>query len=494
MQLRDYQISGVEGLREMMRANNRRVICHAPTGAGKTVIAAQMIRSALEKGKRCLFLAASRELIEQCSDKLQRCEVAHGVIMAGIAPEAWQKVQLASKDTLHARGVRSRKVEMPSADLVIVDECHLSVAKGWGQILDLYPKAFVVGLTATPARGDGRGLGERYQGIVTVSTYAELVATGSLVPTRVFAPYEPDLKGVKTSNGDYEKAELERRMNQRKLVGDIYEHWERLAKERQTVVFASGVAHSMSIAAEFAQHGVEVAHLDGDTDDDRRTEIIHGLQAGRIQVVTNCGVLTTGWDCPPVSCAVLARPTKSLVLYRQMSGRVQRPYEGKADCLVIDHSGAVYMHGFPDSDDIPWSLDGKEKLQDRIKAQQEGKVQKTISCPSCGSLRRMGPRCQYCGFESAPKGKEVEVEDGQLEEVTHKPKVVHDRKTKERRWKHYMGLCIGKGWACKRAAGMYKGEFGVYPTGFPDLPRSTQWQMPADQFYQEFVAPQKARA
>ena len=159
-------------------------------------------------------------------------------------------------------------------------------------------------------------------------------------------PEHPDLTGVRVERGDYMERQLAERMDQAKLIGDIVEHWHRLAGSGKTVVFATGVAHSVHIRDEFLRSGVLAEHIDGTTPTEERDAILARLSRGETEVVTNCMVLTEGWDQPDVSCIVLARPTKHMGLYRQMIGRVLRPAPGKEYALVLDHAGAVFQHGF----------------------------------------------------------------------------------------------------------------------------------------------------
>src|SRR5262249_8092552 len=158
----------------------------------------------------------------------------------------------------------------------------------------------------------------------------------------VYAPATPNLAGVRVQAGDWVQCQLADVMDTPKLVGDIITHWHRLAESRPTVVFASGVQHSIHIRDEFIKSGIAAEHVDGSTPKDERDAILHKLETGEVKVISNCMVLTEGWDMPEVGCCVLARPTRKLGLYRQMVGRVLRPAPGKADAIVIDHSGAVH--------------------------------------------------------------------------------------------------------------------------------------------------------
>ncbi len=246
--------------------------------------------------------------------------VQHGVLMAGERAKAsiFAPVQVASKDTVFTRSVRLNKTELPKADLLVLDECHRSLSPTWLKLIKAYPKAFVVGLTATPCRGDGRGLGNVYDDIVIGAKYKDLLADKYLVPCRVYAPSLPDLKGVRSSGGDYNADQLAERMDKPKLIGDVVRTWEKHGAGRQTIVFACGIKHSVHLRNMFRVAGFSAEHVDGSMDSLERDHVIRAFRRGEFDVLCNCAVLTEGFDCPPCSCVVLARPTKKLGLYRQM--------------------------------------------------------------------------------------------------------------------------------------------------------------------------------
>jgi len=378
-------------------------------------------------------------------------------------------------------------MDLPEASLLVLDECHRSRSQSWIDLIESYPKAILLGLTATPARKDGKGLGDIYSDLVIAASYEELIAEGSLVPTRIFAPFVPDLKGVRSAGGDYIEKELVPRMDKPKLVGDIVETWEKYADDRPTVVFASGVAHSMHICEQFNKNGIPAEHIDGDTETVIRDEALARFRQGRYAVLTNCAVLTEGWDMPRCSCAVLARPTKSIVLYRQMAGRIQRPdpESGKTDCLILDHSGAVFQHGFPD-DDMEWVLSKSEKASSARSEQREREGKTIVTCPECGRAYEWQPTCPECGCPAPKrKSKPVKVKKGQLQEVQRKRAQVATQAERQAKWNSFVGVCIGRGLKIKCASGMYKSYYGVYPNnGIRGLPRGTrEWNMGGLDFY-----------
>ena len=415
--LRAYQKQVLLDIAAEVSAGIKRIIAVAPTGAGKTVIFAETVRQAAEKGRSVLILVHRDELLQQTSRKLHDVGVDHGLIKAGYTARLSERVQVASVQTLHARAIRSNRIEMPPADLIVVDECHHARARTYQAILDAYPNATVVGFTATPCRGDGRGLGNLFESMVQCPQVAELTGLGYLVPAKIYAPSQPDLKGVRVSCGDYAEAELAKRVDTQQLVGDVVTHYLRLAQGRRTVVFAVNVAHSIHLRDEFCRAGIAAEHVDGSTPAEERTAILRRFAAGEVDVLCNVGVLTEGWDCPNASCLVLARPTKSLGLYRQMVGRVLRPAAGKTDALILDHSGAVFEHGLPD-DSIEWPLTSDDRAVNRAQfsgGQPQGlRIQ---TCPECSGIRLSGQPCAFCGWKPTRRASPVDVIDGDLQAV-----------------------------------------------------------------------------
>ena len=412
--LRDYQVQVLAQIEKEVAAGKRRPLLVAPTGAGKTVIAGACIAKEAARGGRVLFLAHRRELIQQASMKLYAVGIGHGIIQAGFPTRLGESVQLASIPTLHARAVRSTAMDMPPADLVVVDEAHHVRARSYRQILDAYPEAMILGMTATPCRGDGRGLGNAFNTLIECPSVAELQAAGYLVPTRVYAPSRPDLKGVRIRMGEYVESQLAERMNTKELVGDVVEHWHRLAERRRTVVFATGVAHSVHLRDEFRRSGVWAEHIDGSTPVEERDAILTKLAAGSVEVVCNAMVLTEGWDCPSVSCLVLARPTRHMGLYRQMVGRVLRPAPGKTDALIRDHAGAVFTHGFVE-EPVQWTLAQDRRAENPAQASRAlFRAPALTTCPECSAVRFEGRPCPACGWRPQPKAQPFDVVHGEL--------------------------------------------------------------------------------
>ena len=389
---RPYQIEAQQALRGFVQRGVRRIVLQCPTGGGKTIIAAFLIRSAVAKRKRVLFGAPRKELVNQCSNKLDLLGIHHGIVMSRHSrclPSL--PVQVASIPTL-VRRLDNRSWDF---DLIIMDECHRSLAATHMKILEAFPKAVVIGLTATPERSDGRGLGEFYQAMVQASTVQKLTELGNLVPSRVWAPSRPDLTGVRIARGDYDETDLAELMNRPDLVGNIPRHWKELAANRTTVAFAVNIRHSIHIRDSFRAAGVRAEHLDGTTPDRERDTILERLASGDIQVVSNVGILTEGWDCPLASCCILARPTMSTGLYQQMVGRVLRPSSGKPDAIILDHAGCVHEHGMPD-EDRQYSLEGSKRKRKKPGQRNTPRAQ---TCEKCFAAFPMGTRkCPGCGW------------------------------------------------------------------------------------------------
>lgn len=463
--IRPYQQAAIDNLRASIASGKRRPILTLPTGSGKTVIAAEIVRMAREKKRRVLFLAPRRELITQASSRFAAAGIVHGIIMAGVKPFRFADVQIASFDTLHARGVRRRSIAMPGADLVMVDEAHLSVADTRQAIISHYPDAIIIGLTATPARNDGRGLGEIYDDIVIGASVRELIDDGYLVPVRYFAPSDPDLDGIKLNkDGDYVETQLGKRMDDAKLIGDIADNWMRLAFGLSTVVFCVTRAHSRHVCEQFTQLGIAAEHLDGETPTIEREAILARVASGETTVLCNVFVATFGLDIPRLSCAVLARPTRNLALYLQIAGRVLRPAEGKTEARIIDHSGAVRMHGFIDEYQ-PWSLDAAESIRARKeRLQQQTKAPKEIVCAKCKTVFKGRRDCPGCGFAMLAPTQAVPFHEADLQEINPK------KENRETSWEEKIVFMGGlKAYAAEHGyetgwiAHKYKVRFGCWP-------------------------------
>jgi superfamily II DNA or RNA helicase len=463
--LRPYQTDAIDDVEQAIAEGARKILLVCPTGGGKTIVACELIRHAIAQYQRALFLAHRREIINQTSAKLTANGITHGIIMAGVDPRPMASVQVASIDTLRARAMNSTAIPLPPANVVIFDEAHHCRAQTYRRLIEAYPDAIILGLTATPARGDGRGLGNIFQVMIETPQIAELIALGFLVGTKVYAPVDPNLTGVRTQSGDYVISQLSQRMNTDKLLGNVVYDWLKHSERRRTVVFACDVAHSVHIRDEFLKANVRCEHLDGKTPIKDREAILARLASGETEVISNCQVLTEGWDCPEMGCCVLARPTKQMPLYRQMIGRALRPASGKQNAIILDHSGAVYRHGLPE-DRVEWTLDVDRRAEAPAhKRRQLGAESRLRTCPACEALM-MAPPCANCGWKPVQRGQYRRFADGELGLVVGGRATAQQYTADDRsRW-HAMLTAIANersykpGWI----AHQYKQKFGAYPS------------------------------
>lgn len=495
---RPYQLSGIQECRDEIAAGKKAILIQAQTGAGKTVVGSIIIKSCYDKGKRCLVLAHSRILVNQWSEELTDAGVPHCVLMAGVERNLEYQVTVASRDTLLSRAVRRRRLVLPPADLIIIDEAHRGTGNGYKKLLALYPEAIKLGPTATPAKISGRPVTEVWQGLVQISQPSQLIAEGFLVPTRVFAPFRPDTRGLKRRGADFDPDEAAKLMDKPKLVGDVIEHWKRLASDRPTVCFACNIAHSLHLVESFAAAGIKAEHIDKDTDGDTRMAIFGRVASGETKVICNCMVLTEGWNLPVVSCAILACPTRSFVKFRQCAGRIQRPWPGKADAILLDHSGAVFAFGFPD-DDFDWKamMVSGANVNKLAKNQAnppgmpgEPTEAKMMQCPKCFAMYRGSPRCPQCGHVTQRKGRSLNTEGGQLREVAGGQPTVATIEDKQRYWHVCLATTANRGQQLRVAAGMFSRRFAQPPwqcVGLVPMPQYEQWKEFTGTLYPKYV-------
>jgi DNA repair protein RadD len=412
--LRPYQTQHIADIAAAYAAGRRRLIGVAPTGAGKTITLVQLVADAVARGERVVVLVHRRELIGQTIRKLADAGLDAGIVAAGFEGSPEMPVQVAMITTLHARAIRTRRMELPPADLLVCDEAHHTTARTWRRIIEAFPAARVLGVTATPCRKSGSGLGTLFEEIVETPQIAKLIEAGWLVPPKVYAAAGPDLAGVRCQGGDYVESELAVRVDTGQLVGDIVSHWHKHAAGLKTILFAVNVAHSRHLTEEFNRSGAVAEHLDGTTPADERDAILRRLADGSTDIVCNCGVLTEGFDLPAIGCIVLARPTRSFGLFRQMAGRGLRPAPGKTCCIILDHAGCLLRHGWLE-DPIVWTLDPRERVvNQRHEARMAAYSRKLTGCPECGASRFEGKGCPACGWRPQAKAEPVEVVDADL--------------------------------------------------------------------------------
>jgi superfamily II DNA or RNA helicase len=387
--LRPYQTADIERLRDAFRGGARAPLYQLSTGGGKTVVFAHVIKGAVAKGTRTLVLAHRRELIRQASAKLTDLGVAHGIVAAGQDRDHDAQVIVASIQTV------ARRLDLlPTFGLIVIDEAHHAVATTWTKLLAAQPDARLLGVTATPARLDGKGLGKHcgghFDAIVSGPSMQELVDGGFLAPTKVFIPSATiDTTGLKTIAGDYDEGQLEGRAQN--VTGDAVEEFKKLPEGTTAMVFCVTVKHATDVARAFQDAGYRAQAVHGGMPKDERDAAIQGLSDGRTQVLTSCEIISEGLDVPSVGCVILLRPTKSLTMCLQQIGRGMRPKVGGGHLTVLDHARNCCEHGLP-TEPRDWSLDGVDK--------KPGKVVKPApwDCIACGVLNpAQRPTCSNCG-------------------------------------------------------------------------------------------------
>lgn len=455
--LRPHQHTALAMLKRSFLAGYRRTVCQLPTGAGKTRLAAEIVTGALGKGKTVAFTVPAISLIDQTVESFAMEGIGDVGVMQGNHElrNMAMPVQVCSVQTLAQRGC-------PDVDLVIVDECHqqFEIIREW---MGKRPNVTFIGLSATPW---ARGMGDVWQDLILPVSMQDLIDQKFLAPFRVYAPTHPDLSNVKTVAGDYHEGQLADVMSDGGLVADVVTTWLKLADWRPTLVFAVNRAHAAQIQREFAAAGVPMGYCDAHVDRIERKFLFDQMARREIAGIVNVGTLTTGVDAD-VRCVVLARPTKSEMLFVQMIGRALRTAPGKVDALILDHSDNHNRLGFVTDIHHDRLLKGSEKNATR-KEQGEPLPKE---CSSCGALKppKVG-QCPHCGFKPE-RVSEVEVEAGELVEIKRgKTKAKATMAEKQAFWSMANYVDRERGKKGKLAKALYRSKFGVWPVGLNPAP------------------------
>jgi len=410
--LRAYQSDAINNIRNAFRSY-KRVLFVCPTGGGKTMIFSEIAKAST---KKVLILAHRKELIEQASERIG---VPHGIIMSGVAPDYEQRIQIASVMTM------ANRLHKFQPDFIIVDECHHAVAGSWEKITSAYNGAFILGVTATPCRLDGKGLKSAFDVLIEGPNIKSLIDMNFLVSPKTYAS-KNDFTKIKTTAGDYDKKELFDAFSKPSITGSAIESWRKYAEDLPTVVFCINIKHAEDIAGLFSMvgHVAEVVH--GELDKTERKARLHRLRTGETKIITSVDIISEGTDIPAVGCIIMMRPTKSLGLYLQQAGRGLRTIEGKKHCIILDHAGNCFRHGLI-TDSREWEL-----TDEKIK---ETKKMITIrQCKNCFAV--FGPladKCPECGAMVQKEPKELKKIAGELVPVDEIPQKKVELKHEE--WK-----------------------------------------------------------
>lgn len=350
LKLRDYQTDAIQAVFQAWADGMRRPAIVLPTGAGKTVVFSDLIKQFQERtGSRVMVLVHRDELADQALAKIHAVapHLTVGKVKASVR-QVTADVMVCSVQTL-ARGnalkqilINDRGTHRPKVGLIITDECHHAAAPSYGKVYDAFPDALNLGVTATMARGDRLGLGDVWEEVVYSRSVLWMMSKGYLSPVRAVQVQLQgfDTASVKRSGGDFQAADLGRAMTEAEADKAIPRAYKQHAGDRPGIVFTPTVATAQAVADEMNAAGIPTAVISGETPKEERHRIYDDFRHGRVQVLSNCMVLTEGFDAPWAEVAVIARPTQSAPLYIQMVGRVLRTFPGKADALVIDLVGA----------------------------------------------------------------------------------------------------------------------------------------------------------
>jgi superfamily II DNA or RNA helicase len=401
MELRTYQQECIEGLRKAFNAKQSRVLLVAPTGAGKTVMFSYLTSKLIERGNRVLLMAHRDFLLEQISGTLSRFGIPHGFIAAKRKRELCHLVQVAGVHTLKNR---VEKIAW-KPDWIICDEAHHATAGSWNTILEAYPAARVVGVTATPQRLDGRGLGEVFDHMVMGPRVQDLMDQGFLSRVQYYSPKTVTTEGMHTRMGDYVQREIEEAVNNKGVTGHAVDWYKKACDGAPAIAFCASIAHSEQVAEGFREAGYRWQALHSRMSYAENQVAIQKLGNGQLHGISSCDIVSEGFDVPIVTAAILLRPTQSLGLHLQQIGRVLRPAPGKERAIVIDHVGNVAQcvkgawllnHGRAE-DDRTWSLESKAKGEGSAPVRRCEACFAIIPaavkvCPECGHEREQGVR------------------------------------------------------------------------------------------------------
>jgi superfamily II DNA or RNA helicase len=398
VKLRSYQDDLVQRVRAEFGARKRRVLAVSPTGSGKTVVLTYIALGASSRGNTVTIVAHRQEIVDQISRALDAFGVQHGLIMPG-RTHTDDPVQVAMIQTVGRRLDR-----MAAPTLMVVDEAHHSPSKTYLEILDRWSSAKVLGVTATPERLDGRGLGDVFDAMVIGPSVRSLIGSGHLAAFDYFAPPPiADISGVGTAMGDYKIGDLADAMDRATITGDAVDHYRDHLGGRPALAFCVTVAHAEHVAETFRAAGYRAASVDGAMDRTTRRDRIAALADGRLNVLTSCDVVSEGTDIPVCAGAILLRPTRSLSMFLQQVGRALRPKSDGSRAVILDHVGNVERFGMPD-DPRAWTLDGRAK---RHTAASICQCKKCYQIFPAGQAVDCGAACDDCPMKREGGGEPI---------------------------------------------------------------------------------------
>lgn len=446
MALRDYQLRAIRATYDSLRQHDRTML-QLPTGAGKTHVAMEIIKHGLKFGRRVNFCVDRLTLLDQTVDRFMEEGLPVSVVQGSHSLHDPRKpVQIISLQTLQRR----QRSQWPPADLFIIDEAHTHYGITT-RLMTTWDRVKYLGLSATPWT---RGLGLVWHDLVVGATVEELMLQGYLSKYTAYGPSQPNLRGVRISNGDWNSRELEERMNT--ITGDIITHFRIHGEGKKALAFTPTVAYAEHLVDVFRAEGFTADFVCGHDSEERRLSVLNAYRAGEIQVLCNCEVLIKGYDQPDIEVGIVARPTRSRSLHIQMLGRLLRISKGKDRAIILDHAGNIGRLGFPD-DEQPTTLCDREKGSSR-QDQADPEEPTPWTCPECFTI--VPPRtrqCPACGF--IPRRRpELEVVEGSLRKLAK-----HGMVEKQDVYSQLLHVAHDKGYQHGWVAHQYRSIFGVWP-------------------------------
>lgn len=406
--LRPYQDTAIADVRHAFNVENYlRVLFVLPTGGGKTVCFSYMASRLAAAGKVVWIIAHRDELLTQISKSLHTFGVDHDVMRGG-SRFGWSKVQVCSVQTLVRRMHR-----VPKPDFIIIDEAHHASARTYQLIIEAFPNVPILGVTATPIRGDGRGMGDHFQKMVIGPTPAWLTENGFLSPYDIYAPEVASMAGIRTSMGDYDKSQVIERMDKPAIYGDVVQHYRDLAYGKRIIVFCVNLKHVEHTLEAYRAAGIPAASLDGNMTPAERAQVNQDFEQHRIWVLVTCEIVNEGYDVPGCDGVQMLRPTQSTGLYLQQAGRALRIADGKDRAIILDHVANWRRHGQP-IDERPWTLEvGTRKRKGN--GANATVIRMCMECYVIMSIR--DTVCPKCGCPVPVEDRMPETKDGVLQKV-----------------------------------------------------------------------------
>lgn len=421
----------VRGKLRVALRQHQSVLTFAPTGFGKTVLAAALMKSITEAGKRVIFGVHRDALIKQTANTLDAFGMQYSHIAAGMHYNMYRMAQIASIPTLQNR------LGLFPSDYLFIDEAHLSASSGWSKTVEHYKSmgTKIIGLSGSPQRLDGKPLGAIWDTMVLGPSTRQLIEWGRLSQYRAFAPATVDLTGVHSRGGDYVQSEIDDLMSGKAVLAGAVKHWLSLAKGKRTIAFAPSIARAEQLAAEFKASGINAVSLDGGTAKGERQTAFRQFADREIEVLVNVRLFTEGFDLAAqvgrdvmIECVLDYAPTQSLALHLQKHGRGLRRDDDAH--FLLDLVGGFSRLGLPD-DEREWTLDGEVKT----KKKQDGEAVRI--CPACFAAYTPAPACPVCGLIHTPQGRKVEEVEADLVEITR------DQMIKQRNEEQYRSETLG---------------------------------------------------